>query len=494
MAILEEETTVIINSANIKYYERLGYNIPKYINEKGKTLYKQGEEIKVKVEDLTKGSHSLVTKVCDDCGKQESNKIYAGIVTSRNTGDGKDRCFKCARIQGELSKRLNISYEDSLEYYATSNNKEYLIIEFSPNNKKTPREIHPSSNDRFLWICMTCKSEYDAKLNNRTSGGCNCPYCTGQKVNNSNCLWTTHNDVARLLANHKIGYLVTAGTGKKAKFTCPDCGDVDEKSIKSIVRNGFSCSKCSDGFSFPEKVMIELLSQTKVDFKTQMIFKWSKNKRYDFYIPSLGIIETHGNQHYEDTNFIHLSGKSLNEEQENDQFKERLARENGVENYIVINCSKSDINFIKENILSSEFVNLIDLSNINWLKCHEYACTSLVKKTCELWNTTKMTVSEIGKVLNIDKTTARRYLKQGTDLAICTYNHDESMKRSSKLFGAYKKKKVIQLTKENEFIKEWDCIAEAARELDIQHTGIIMTCKGKISQSGGYKWAYATAE
>jgi predicted transcriptional regulator len=491
LAILESEVLITLNPANIKYYEDKGYEIPKFKTKWGKISTPRGTTIIVKVKDLSQGSHAKVTKVCDDCGENIPNKKYADILNERLNGDGKDRCVKCARTQVEMIKRLIIPYEKSLENYAKSNHKEYLINEFSSRNNKTPLEVHYSSNDRYWWNCSDCGSEYDAKINNRTSNGCNCPFCTGQKVNNTNCLWTTNPDVAKLMTNPQNGYEITSGSGLKVEFTCPDCGDIDEKSVKNVVTHGHKCLKCSDGFSIPEKFMINLLSQLKLLFKTQKIFNWSNNKRYDFYIPSLNcIIETHGEQHYLEGTFNHLGGKSLKEEQQNDKLKEHLAITNGIEKYIIIDCSKSELNFIKENISKSDLSIILNLSNIDWIKCFEYACGSLVKSTCELWNNTKMSTGEIAKILNLDKSTIRRYLQQGTLIGMCKYDRNESAKRASKLIIQSTKKRVVQLTKENEFLKEWESIADASRNLNTPNTGIIMVCKGKMNFSSGFKWMY----
>lgn len=50
--------------------------------------------------------------------------------------------------------------------------------------------------------------------------------------------------------------------------------------------------------------------------------------------------------------------------------------------------------------------------------------------------------------------------------------------------------KVIQLTKSNEFIKNWDSIKEASTELGISKSGIADVCRGKQITSGGFRWMY----
>jgi group I intron endonuclease len=52
-------------------------------------------------------------------------------------------------------------------------------------------------------------------------------------------------------------------------------------------------------------------------------------------------------------------------------------------------------------------------------------------------------------------------------------------------------KAVYQINKETSaIIKEYDSIADACRDLNLEDTGISSACKGKLKTSGGYKWAY----
>lgn len=51
-------------------------------------------------------------------------------------------------------------------------------------------------------------------------------------------------------------------------------------------------------------------------------------------------------------------------------------------------------------------------------------------------------------------------------------------------------KKVLQLTKEGSFIKEWDSISDVYRDLKIIPTNITAVCKGRAKSAGGFKWKY----
>ena len=49
---------------------------------------------------------------------------------------------------------------------------------------------------------------------------------------------------------------------------------------------------------------------------------------------------------------------------------------------------------------------------------------------------------------------------------------------------------VVQISLKGEYIKTWDSIADAERELDIKGTHISGCCRGKRKTAYGYKWMY----
>lgn len=54
-------------------------------------------------------------------------------------------------------------------------------------------------------------------------------------------------------------------------------------------------------------------------------------------------------------------------------------------------------------------------------------------------------------------------------------------------------KKVLQLTKQGEFVKEFPSTIEAERQTKIHHSHISQCCLGKIKTSGGYIWRFKDA-
>lgn len=260
--------------------------------------------------------------------------------------------------------------------------------------------------------------------------GTRCPYCAGNKIlKGFNDLWTTHPHIAMQLVDKDVGYTVSYSSHYKQDFICPRCGSLIENvRIRDNVRYNFVCPCCSDGVSYPERFVSNMLRQLKVSYKHDGTTSWSGLKRYDFYIKDLSlIIETHGEQHYEGDK---QWGDSLEDQQANDEYKKSLAFSNGIQHYIVLDCRESDADFIKSSILDSELTKLFDLSLIDWQKCASDSCKSNVVMACDLWNSGIHSTKEISEMMCLTRTTIINYLNKGTKYGICDYDGKEQMRLS----------------------------------------------------------------
>ena len=113
MGLLSTEVEVRLTGSNIKYYEDLGYEIPRYFNKNNnKYMVKRGTTILVKIKDLSKGSNILVDLSCDNCGKDL--KWTYNDYNNRNH-DGKCYCKRCGKIvfcSGENNPNWNPNKTD----------------------------------------------------------------------------------------------------------------------------------------------------------------------------------------------------------------------------------------------------------------------------------------------------------------------------------------------------------------------------------------------
>ena len=93
--ILDEYVELKVSPSKAKYYENLGYEVPKrYNKESYRTVYDLSKTFKVKVRDLPNGSSALIHVGCDICGRERIMK-YSNYLKSENN-HGYYACKDCA--------------------------------------------------------------------------------------------------------------------------------------------------------------------------------------------------------------------------------------------------------------------------------------------------------------------------------------------------------------------------------------------------------------
>lgn len=270
----------------------------------------------------------------------------------------------------------------------------------------------------YNYTCNKCGYNGVVEESHIISRKAGCLCCAGHIIiKGINDFHTTHPELSKYLENIEEGFKISATNGnRKINLKCPDCGAIYKILPHNLVNTGkFNCPKCSDGISYPNKFMFNLLQQLNINFEPENVFKWLKSKRYDFYLPDQNIIiEMNGLQHYVDGRSFPMQ---LIEQQEIDKFKYTQAINNGITHYIEIDCRKSDVDFIKNNILNSKLNTLFDLTNINWTLCDEYSCNSIMKRVCEYKrDNPEKSTGEISKLFKLSLTTIKLYLKNGNKI------------------------------------------------------------------------------
>lgn len=281
-------------------------------------------------------------------------------------------------------------------------------------------------------------------------------------------MWTTAPKQAELLLYPEDGYKYTRCSGKKVWWKCPCCGNQLYKTISYVHTRGLICGKCSDGISFPNKFMYNILSQLDINFETEYIID-GKNYRYDFYIPKLNlIIEMQGKQHYYGWNSVNITKEEI---QLNDKNKEIYANQTGIERYIKIDARKTTKDYLKSEILDSELSNLFDLTKIDWDKCLFNSSKSLVK-ICTKYYNLGMTVNEISEKIKFSKTSVVNWLKVGNELKLCNWIPLKGFLEDEK--------PVIKL---NDY-KIYNSISEASRITKLRVQDISKACHGERKYCG----------
>ena len=215
-----------------------------------------------------------------------------------------------------------------------------LIKEWHPTkNIITPNEVTPNSHKLAWWKCDKAEDhEFQAHIFHRTKHNSGCPCCCGRKIVKSNCLSTTHPQIAKEWHPHKNRNKtpndVTYACNTAYWFRCL----VDPKHewlarIDSRT-SGKNCLYCNA--SKGEKLIKEILEEGNIDYKSQYRFPNCKDKRtlpFDFVVFSsgeaIGAIEFQGRQHYKKIDYF--GGTCGHESTKNhDKIKKSYCETNGI--------------------------------------------------------------------------------------------------------------------------------------------------------------------
>jgi hypothetical protein len=347
--IVDQKVKVKWAGVNRKHYESLCYK-------------RIDDYFEVNVSDLMKASDVSVLFVCDYCNGEkqieEKNKwkSYKRLLKQREIIN-KDCC-------GNGECKIKKSYEVYIKNLIKSKNTfgdKYpeLIKQWSPKNKKTPFEYpFSSSSDKVWWICDK-GHEWDETINKRTTLGRNCPYCSGRRVSEDNCLANTDTQLASEWNYNKNKKLtpfdVTCGSEKKVWWICKTCNHEWDSTIYNRTNNGSGCPVCSE--SKGEKKIRKYLELNCIELIPQKEFKGLIGTgggllSYDFYLPKLNILIEYQGEFHDGSNGDYTTA-NLNAQQEHDRRKREYANKNGI---IFIEIWYWDFNNI-ETILEKNLFN-----------------------------------------------------------------------------------------------------------------------------------------
>lgn len=311
--------------------------------------------------------------------------------------------------------------------------KQYTEALFAVNSNIEALEDYAGSRTKIMHRCKVCGHKWMETPSHLLEGR-GCAVCSGRRIGEEpeykNSIWSSE------YKTNFDGYITEEQmkcamphSGTKIKMICPYCGRKKMVRPNDFLRYGFGCI-CNDGISYPNKFIYNFLEQLDVSYFPEQRFDWSDSKIYDFYIPSIQcIIEAHGCQHYIE-GFYCKGRRTIEEEQENDRYKRDIAIKNGIKNYIVLDCRESNMEWIKDSIMSSGLPLLLNFNdeNINWNQCEEFALSNISKYISTLWNN-GMPLWQIEEKTKLCRHTITKYLKIATELGWCNYSKEESLRR-----------------------------------------------------------------
>ena len=303
-----------------------------------------------------------------------------------------------------------------------------------------PKQKHKNgkpfiSNEKwYKYKCLKCGNVDTIIEDSLYSGKCGCnACCTPPKkiVKGINDISTTAPWMMQYIVDEEYIYNNSKYSKNKTTMKCPDCGRVYIKSAMQVCANhGLTCA-CKDSWSYPNKYIYSLLEQLGVDFEPEKIFEWSDNRRYDIYLNHNGIdiiVEMFGLQHYKEI-YLNKIGRSFDDEVENDVMKKSIAEENGIKHYFIIDSSVSESLFIKQSIIDSGLLQLLNVSeqDIDWDECDCFATSNLHKSICEYHESNPCdNLESLAKHFRVSKRTIRDAIEKGLKNGWCSKSPTET--------------------------------------------------------------------
>lgn len=199
---------------------------------------------------------------------------------------------------------------------------------------------------------------------------------------------------------------------KEVKVVCPFCNSHYSITPRKLIQNkSHGCIICSDGFPYPEKMMMNVLNALSITYIHQYTDTWTEKYRYDFKFElndNKIIIEMdggigHGHKTFENT--------SIDESIEIDAIKDDLARKNGFKIFRV-DCNyenKDRYTYIKNNIINT-LSPIIDFSFVDFDECNKLSLNSKFREVIDFYNRQSVFINEISNITNIKTRTVKKYL------------------------------------------------------------------------------------
>jgi len=477
-------------------------------------------------------SGRIVYWKCGYCGNVWQEKI--GDRTQREVG-----CPTC-RKKKNTEKRLK-----TILNKAGGIKDDRLLSEWNweKNAPFHPSDFTEGSNKKVWWKCKKCGHEWEAKICNRKNDR-GCPCCSNKVVvAGKNDLATTHPQLIKEWnweKNNKLGIYptnITRGSGKKAWWICPN----GHEYLATVLHRtqGTGCPVCNKGrqTSFAEQAIFYYLQKYYSDTQNKVQNIYGTRLEFDIYIPSIRTAIEY------DGGYWHEKEKSILHEQK----KYNLCKKEGItlirirepfdkkineSNYLwisrsvpnntfnadyLIQADKTGRNKDLDKVLNTLFVILRQIEmwfhpfkewkdiDINIERDKEYIYTKLYDNYSESLQVVNPELAkEWHPTKNNDLTPNR--VSYNTRMKVwwlcpkCGYewktsivlrnNNGSGCPKCASLRMVGTGRTIYQYSKDGVFIKKWNCISTASKELGIHSSNMAGCARHVTRTAGGYRWEF----
>jgi len=196
-------------------------------------LWDKKKNLPLTPESVTSGSNK---KVWWRCPVAKDHVYQMAVYNKAKMGQG---CPFCSGNKVAVSTSLATTHPTLSKLWHPNKNGDLI-----------PFKVTQGSGKKVWWICNEAKDhQYQMVISNKVLQKQGCPMCAGKIVVKSNCLATTHKELAKQWHPTKNGRvtpnLVVAGTSRKVWWLCPEAKDhVWQNSPASRSRQKGNCPFC----------------------------------------------------------------------------------------------------------------------------------------------------------------------------------------------------------------------------------------------------------
>lgn len=272
---------------------------------------------------------------------------------------GGQRCPKCAAVKRVISNTKNnvekkeyVNKINNIDKYITRINsvKGYEYVGVHDDNY---HGVHTKMDIKHL----DCNTIFSKRISDFIYNEQLCPNCTGKggRKKDINETLKRIDDAGFELDETLPEHLYSS---KSYRMKCKACGEVQQRSLNTIINLNGKCKCASRRVSNGENIVMDVLNDLNIKYVTNKTFDnlvYDSNLRCDFYLDDYNsVIEYDGIQHFIERDNIYYHD-DLSTIQSRDRSKNKFCADNGI-TIIRISYKERTKSSIKRII--SEFLNI----------------------------------------------------------------------------------------------------------------------------------------
>ena len=189
--LITKKVEVVLSSANIDYYENLGYQIERTKDSSYRKRVKRGTKLLVNIEHVPKNSNTEVEIMCDYCKIKYNRKYYSYNKSKSKEIIKKDSCYACRYKKAKESNLVKygveniMNIEEVVEKIMSQKRIDFNQVKTEFKNVGfellCDESYYKNSNQRLPCKCIKHPNIIQYKYRKVVAAGYGCKICDQEK-------------------------------------------------------------------------------------------------------------------------------------------------------------------------------------------------------------------------------------------------------------------------------------------------------------------------